>query len=203
MRRFNRPPLVKTSRAEVRCGNTCSPNGVSRTRREGRRLMLAPIERVAALGLLYMTLVAEHYGENPEVALLDDLEWYPDRTSFFLKLGSQIGETDQGIVRILDIASRTDSSPAALARDLAPHDELRTEALLHAWPRDPRDELAAEEWAQPFLERWELVDAMMTGLEPLTWNRERADDVVRAALALAHDGLRERLERLEDAALGR
>lgn len=45
----------------------------------------------------------------------------------------------------------------------------------------PRAEyLAAEEWAQPFVERWELVALTMNGFEPTTWTGEDKRDVYAA-----------------------
>jgi hypothetical protein len=83
-------------------------------------------------------------------------------------------QADWGLVEIIGHAS----SPAVIAHDLASVDPLRTEALLHAWPCDPRDDLPEDGWAAPFLARWPLVEAAMAGLEPVTWNRERQADVV-------------------------
>ena len=167
--------------------------------------MLAPIEAVATLALVYRTCAREHYGSHPTAALLDDLRSDRGRVSFAAMLGSNFEQTDADLVEIIERAgvrladphSQT-FSPVPLVRELAPLDPFRTEALLHAWPYDPREEVAAEEWAQPYVERWELVDVAMTGLEPLTWTNDQMADIEDAAVALAHDDLRRRLDRLED-----
>jgi hypothetical protein len=141
--------------------------------------MPVPIENVAILALVYRTLWRERY-ESPE-NLTDDFEACPGGISFLGMIGSQyLQETDWGIVRIMDESG----SPTRLADDLAPIDPLRTEALLHAWPDDPRDDLPEDGWAAQVLERWPLVEAMMAGLEPLTWNRERQAEVVGERSAL-------------------
>jgi hypothetical protein len=92
-------------------------------------------------------------------------------------------------VRVIDwhllaIMERSES-PAAVAGDLAPSDPVRAEALLHAWPTDPRGGLENANWAQPFLERWPLVETAMAGLEPVTWTHERIEDIARAARVVA------------------
>lgn len=41
-------------------------------------------------------------------------------------------------------------------------------------------ELAGEDWARPYIERWALVEAMMTALDPVSWTRETQEDIARA-----------------------
>jgi hypothetical protein len=72
-----------------------------------------------------------------------------------------------------------------------PQTPLRCEAMLHAWPNDPLDELANAEWAQPYLARWPAVEALMDGLAPTTWTHEAMEDAARAI----EDGASSLLER--------
>lgn len=67
-------------------------------------------------------------------------------------------------------------SPCSIARVLHEQTPLRAEAVLHAWPNDPRDELDHAEWAADYLARWPVVEAMMDGLSPATWTHERMED---------------------------
>jgi hypothetical protein len=99
-------------------------------------------------------------------------------------LGSRLSGMDADVVEIIDRASRDGRSPVVLAGELAPLDPVRTEAIVHAWPDDPREHLVAEGWAAPILERWEILAARMAGLAPLTWTREKTKDVARSAVAL-------------------
>lgn len=135
------------------------------------------IEKVAVLALTYRTMHRERY--EGAVSLFEDMEGYPDGISLLGMIGSHaLAEADWDIVAYIDRAP----SPGPLACELAAVEPVRAEAILHAWPHDPREEFAGAEWAQPYIERWELVEAMMTGLEPLTWNRERTEEAAQAAL---------------------
>jgi hypothetical protein len=145
-------------------------------------MRLAPVEDVAVLALTLRTCDRNCY-EGPQ-ALLDDLEGNPDGVSLLGMLGSQrLTRLDWGIVNYM---IRSDGgSPVEIAQFLSGWDSRRCEALLHALPDDPRSELAGAGWAEPYVERWELVSAAMRGLEPLTWDHEKQEDVYRDVVEAA------------------
>jgi hypothetical protein len=145
----------------------------------------APVENVAVLALLYRTLYRNCY-EGPE-ALHDDMRGNPDGISLLGMIGSQgLGEVDWELVN--SMSRHEDELPVKVVQFLRFWSPLRCEALLHAWADDPGAELAREEWAQPFIERWELVSAAMNGLEPLTWDHEQQDDIARPYEELIANG---------------
>jgi hypothetical protein len=134
--------------------------------------MLAPVENVAVLALVYRTAWRNCY--SGAGSLDDDMEGNPDGISLLGMIGSQgLTPADWELVALMGDRS----FPAELAAGLAEWSSQRCEALLHAWPQDPRDELGNPKWARPYMERWELVAATMTGLEPLTWDREQTREV--------------------------
>jgi hypothetical protein len=109
----------------------------------------------------------DRYG-GPE-SLFDDMDSYPDGLSLMGMVGSQVlTEGDWDIVALMEKLY----SPCSLAEELDSQNPLRCEAILHAWPNDPLDELANTEWAQPYLARWPAVEALMDGLAPTTWTHE-------------------------------
>jgi hypothetical protein len=68
--------------------------------------------------------------------------------SLFGMVGSQmLIEPDWDVIGPMDKLD----SPCSFAQDVSSVDPLRTEAMLHAWPTDPRDELANADWAEPYL----------------------------------------------------
>ena len=137
--------------------------------------MLAPVESVAILALMYKVMDRDCYG-GPE-SLFDDLDSYPDGLSLIGMVGSQmLTEGDWDIVALMEKLY----SPCSLAQELDSQTPLRCEAMLHAWPNDPLDELANADWAQPYLARWPAVEALMDGLAPTTWTHEHMEDVERA-----------------------
>ncbi|MGH3023350.1 MAG: hypothetical protein ACRDNI_06815 [Gaiellaceae bacterium] len=134
--------------------------------------MLAPVEKVAVLALVYRTMYRECY--SGAISLHEDMECYPEGVSLLGMIGSQaLTDEDWALVALME----EHYSPAAIASDIAAWDSCRCEALLHAWPHDPRDDLPDAEWTQPFLARWPLVETVMTGFEPVTWSRERKEEV--------------------------
>ena len=111
--------------------------------------MLAPVESVAILALIYKVMHRDCYG-GPE-SLFDDLDSYPDGLSLIGMVGSQmLTEGDWDIVALIEKLY----SPCSLAQELDSQNPLRCEAMLHAWPNDPLDELANADWAQRYLARW-------------------------------------------------
>jgi len=137
--------------------------------------MLAPVENVAVLALVYRTAWRNCY--SGAGSLDDDMEGNPDGISLLGMLGAHaLTPADWELVALMDDRS----FPAELAAGLAEWSSQRCEALMHAWPTDPREGLANAEWAQPYIDRWELVAATMAGLEPTTWDREHTRDVYAA-----------------------
>jgi hypothetical protein len=135
--------------------------------------MLAPAEKVAVLALVYRTMYRECY--SGAISLHEDMECYPEGVSLLGMIGSQaLADEDWALVALMDEYD----SPAAIAADIAAWDACRCEALLHAWPDDPSDDLPDTEWALPFLARWPLVETVMAGFEPVTCSRGREADVV-------------------------
>jgi hypothetical protein len=93
-------------------------------------------------------------------------------------LGSHaLDKEDWALVAVME----ANYSPAAIGAELAAWSPSRCEALLHAWPEDPREELANAGWAEEFLARWDLIEATMAGLEPTTWSRDQVEEVAVAA----------------------
>ena len=164
----------------------------------------AAVETIAVLSLVYRTLWRDAYG-GP-ASLDDELEqtsdpWLspdgsediippaPGGISLLGMIGSQsLEELDWELIEAMPThAGDNFVDLAKLGRDLAQLSAQRCEALLHAWPTDPRAALANEEWAQPYIERWDKVAAVMGDLDYLAWDRERVDEEALAAAATAAD----------------
>jgi hypothetical protein len=156
------------------------------------------VETVAVLALTYRTMWRNCY--STPAALDDELEqtsdpWLsedgsediippaPGGVSLLGMIGSQsLEELDWELIEAMPIhdgGSFVDL--AELGRDLAKLSPERCEALLHAWPQDPRGDLANEQWSEPYIERWAEVSAAIAKLEPLTWDREQCDEMALAA----------------------
>jgi hypothetical protein len=134
--------------------------------------MLAPVEKVAVLALVYRTAWRNCY--STPGSLDDDMEGNPEGISLLGMIGSQaLTPADWELVALMGDRS----FPAELAAGLAEWSSQRCEALMHAWPQDPREDLGDPDWARPYLDRWELVAATLDGLEPLTWDREHRREV--------------------------
>jgi hypothetical protein len=133
---------------------------------------MAPVETVAVLALAYREAWRNRH--SGAISVEEDMEVCREEISLLAMVASQaLQPEDWAIIAIMD----EHYSPLAIGRELADWSAPRCEALLHAWPDDPREELASADWAEPFLARWELVEATMAGLHPLTWSRERQEEV--------------------------
>jgi hypothetical protein len=155
---------------------------------------LTAVETIAILSLTYRTMWRNCY--SAPAALDDELQQYSDGCTGFAPtapsgisllgmIGSQsLEELDWELIEAMP-TQLGDSfvDLASLGRDLAELSPERCEALLHAWPEDPRTVLASEPRAKPFLERWSEVAAVVSRLEPLSWDRERCDEMALAAAA--------------------
>lgn len=146
---------------------------------------MASTQTVAVWSLMYREARRRHWSGNPATAdgyddtcLLEDFEACPGERSLIAMVAARfLSSVDWTVVELLE---RPEPKLAvAVAADMSSVSPLRVEALLHALRDDPRAELTNEEWAQPFIERWPLVEDEMAALEPLTAKAEEIDDLAK------------------------
>lgn len=132
--------------------------------------MLAPVENVATLALVYREL-AQPFGDSTrEMSLLG-------------KMGADALAGSEHEWLLAEAMEQPDKL-LPLVAELSPVDPLRAEALLHAFP--PGDGLAEAGWAWPYRRRWDEIEAAMRWLEGegLTTPREAVDAVAATAFAI-------------------
>jgi hypothetical protein len=153
----------------------------------------APAKQVAVLALVYRTMYRNCYS-GPE-SLFDELSQYSDGCEGIVSTGApnisllgmvasqEIDEIDWALVDLLPQHREERVDLPRFGRAMATFDPVRCDAFLHAYPDDPRAQLADQEWAEPFLSRWEKVAREMRRLEPLTWDREEMNEIALAVCA--------------------
>jgi hypothetical protein len=154
--------------------------------------MKAPIS-IAMVALIYQTLKRDRYG-GP-ASLFDELSSNmgdgPDdsRSSgraninlLGMVASQSLEDIDWELIDLMPDHDNERVDVRRFGRVMAAFDPTRCEAFLHAVYEDPPAQLTSQKWARPFLKRWDLVHETKQQLEPLTWDREKMEEVALGAL---------------------
>jgi hypothetical protein len=140
----------------------------------------AEVERAALLALTYIQAFREQYmsredGDYAEVRHIEGM-------SLLSMIGySKFTPTDGTLLSLM-----RDPNPkhaVIIARVLIGlGDTWRAEAILHAWPNDPRNEMAMPAHGrlfEPYLAQWRAVEAVMELLSPMAWNAAQVEGIIK------------------------
>jgi hypothetical protein len=141
--------------------------------------MTAEVERAALLALTYRQAFREQFLSR------EDGDYAEIRNVEGMSLLSMIGYSHFTPMdgTLLELMKDPDPKHATIISRvlISAGDTWRAEAILHAWPSDPRAEMAMPSNGrlfEPYLAQWQAVEEVTELFSPMSWNAEQVESIV-------------------------